>query len=435
MPGMSIVAADLPVRRTRVRWAMVTMAFFATAIAYLHRASLGVAAPYIQKELGFSGATMGFLLGTFFWTYAGFMMPSGWFVDRAGPRLAYALAVTLSSVANAGCAVARGLAGLVGLRLLLGVGQAPTYPSNAKIVAEWFPRSERAFATSIFDSGSRVGNLLSLPIISGIIGVLGWRASFALTATLGVAWTAIWLRAYRSPRQHRSVSAAELAYIEAGRAIPVAETPTRPVLWRHLFRYRTVWGMMLGVFCFNFVIYFFITWFPTYLVRERGFTVLKLGVQGMIPPACAVLAGYAGGLVSDRLGGSRMRPNWARKLPIAGGMILSSSIGLAVIAPTATWALVLLAVSYSGLAFAAAGIWSLPADISPSRNHVASLSGIQNCASNLAGITSPLFVGKMVDVTGGFVAPLMIAGGVALLGAFSYLVIVPAIAPLSGADR
>jgi MFS family permease len=129
------------------------------------------------------------LLGAFFWSYAGFMMPSGVFVDRIGPRVAYALAVSGWSVITAACSVARSVSGLFGLRFLLGIGQAPAYPSNAKVVSEWFPRRERAFATSIFDSGSRVGNMLSFPIVAGIISALGWRWSFAITGALGLIWT------------------------------------------------------------------------------------------------------------------------------------------------------------------------------------------------------------------------------------------------------
>jgi sugar phosphate permease len=408
---------------------MVGMAFAATAIAYIHRAGLGVAAPFIREDLGLSAGAMGFLLGVFFWTYAGFMMPAGWFVDRVGPRKAYAAALAGWSAVHAAVGLARGLAGLVGLRLLLGVGQAPAYPANAKLVAQWFPRRERAFASAIFDSGSRVGNTLSLPVVGGIIGVFGWRAAFVLTGVLGLVGSLLWLGLYRAPRQHRRVSPVELGLIESERAAEPGPG-ARPVRWRELFRYRTLWGMMLGFFFFNFVIYFFITWFPSYLIKERGFTLLKLAGAGMLPPIAAVLAGFAGGLVSDRLVRRGTSLTWARKIPIVAGLTLSSSIALAVLVPSPGWALALLALSYSGLAFAAAGIWSLPADVSPSPDHVASIGGIQNCASNVAGVVSPLFIGTMVDRTGGFLLPLLVAGALALAGAFCYLVVVPAIAPL-----
>ncbi len=413
-----------------MRWLMVFMAFLATTINYIDRANLSVAAPDIQKEFGLSPSSMGLILGAFFWTYAAFQMPSGWFIDKVGARVAYAVAVTWWSLFTAACALARGFGSLFGFRLLLGAGEAPAYPCNAKVVSDWFPRSERAFATSIFDSGARVGTALSLPIVTAIIAAFGWRTSFVITGGLGFVWTVIWLKLYKQPRNHPLVSPAELAHIEAGQVATAAVDDGPPVRWRDLFRHRTIWGMMLGFFCLNFVIYFFITWFPTYLVKERGFTIIKLGFYGMIPALTAVPMGYLGGLTSDRLVRSGMSLTRARKIPLVAGMVASSSIALAVLAPTAAWALALLALSYSGLAFAAASVWSLPADVAPSRKYVGTIGGIQNFAANLAGISISSFVGVMLGKTGGFLIPLMVAGGFSLLGAFSYLVIVPEIAPL-----
>jgi ACS family D-galactonate transporter-like MFS transporter len=188
--------------------------------------------------------------------------------------------------------------------------------------------------------------------------------------------------------------------------------------------------MMLGFFCLNFVIYFFITWFPTYLVKERGFTLLKLGIFGTIPALVAIPAGYAGGLVSDRLVRKGYSLTRARKIPIVCGMVLSSSIALAVVVPSAAWALGLLAISYASLTFAGASVWSLPADVAPSPGLVGSISGIQNFASNTAGICISTFVGVMLGKSGGFVLPLLVAGGFSLLGAFSYLFIVGDLEPL-----
>jgi len=423
---------------------MVILAFLGTAINYVDRANLGVALPYVQKDLGLDSASMGAILGAFFWTYAVFQLPSGWFVDRVGPRIAYAAAVVWWSAFTAAGAVARSFGSLFAFRLLLGAGEAPAYPCNAKVVSEWFPRRERAFATSIFDSGARVGTALSLPIVTTLVSTVGWRASFVVTALLGIVWSVVWLRLYRHPRQHPGVSAAELALIEADLAPDVApdrpaataseRTPSgdepSPLRWRDLFRYRTVWGMMLGFFCLNFVIYFFITWFPTYLVRARGFTLLKLGFLGTIPALAAIPSGYLGGWVSDTLVRRGYSLTRARKIPIVSGMFVSASIALAVVVPSAAWALVLLSLSYSSLTFAAASVWSLPADVAPTSRHVASIGGIQNFASNLAGICISSFVGVMLGKTGGFVIPLLVAGGFSILGAVSYLVIVGEIGPL-----
>lgn len=410
---------------------MVFMAFTATTINYVDRANLGVAAPYIAKDLNLSPEATGALLGAFFWTYAAFQLPSGWFIDKVGARIAYSVAVVWWSAFTAVTALANGFNSLFGARLLLGVGEAPAYPTNAKIVAEWFPRRERALATSIFDSGNRVGTALSLPIVSAIIAQFGWRMSFVITGAVGILWTAVWIWIYRSPSKHPWLKPSERAYIEADQpaAAPAHSLETK-VRWRDLFRYRTIWGMMLGFFCLNFVIYFFSTWFPTYLIKARGFDLKKMGLVGMIPALVAVFGGYLGGYVSDRLVRSGMRLSLARKIPLVGGMFMSSSIGLSVLVDSTTAAIALMSLSYASLSFAAASIWSLPADVAPTRDHVGSIGGIQNFASNLAGICISTFVGVMLARTGGFVVPLLVAGGFSLLGAFSYLVIVPEIKPL-----
>jgi len=423
-------SVDVPKPKGNMRWLMVFMAFSATAINYIDRANLGVAAPYIAKDLNLSPEATGALLGAFFWTYAAFQLPSGWFIDKVGARLAYTVAVVWWSLFTAAAAVAKGFGALFGVRLLLGVGEAPAYPANAKIVSEWFPRRERAFATSIFDSGNRVGTALSLPIVSAIIAQFGWRMSFVITGALGFVWTFFWLRIYRPPSEHPTVTQEERAYIESDAVPQQTLAEGEKVRWRDLFRYRTIWGMMLGFFCLNFVIYFFSTWFPTYLVKARGFDLKKMGLIGMIPALVAVFGGYVGGYVSDRLVRSGMRLSLARKIPLVGGMFMSSSIGLAVLVESTEAMIALMSLSYASLAFAAASIWSLPADVAPTRDHVGSIGGIQNFASNLAGVCITTFVGVMLAKTGGFVVPLVVAGCFSLLGAFSYLVIVPEIKPL-----
>jgi MFS transporter, ACS family, D-galactonate transporter len=202
--------------------------------------------------------------------------------------------------------------------------------------------------------------------------------------------------------------------------------------WVSLFRHRTLWGMMLGFFCLNFVIYFFITWFPTYLVQTRGFSLKSLGTLGMIPALMAIPGGWIGGLVSDGLYRRGFSLTAARKICMVGGMLMSSVITLSAFASNVYVMLALFGVSYGSLAFAAASIWSLPGDVAPTPRHVASIGGIQNFASNLAGIVITTFTGFMVALTkGSFTIPLVVAGGFCFLGAFSYLVLVGKIEPLS----
>jgi MFS transporter, ACS family, D-galactonate transporter len=409
----------------KMRWVVILLCFLAIAVNYIDRANLAVAAPEIEKALGIGPAQMGFILSGFFWTYALMQMPFGWFVDRVGARIALPLAVGWWSVFTAATAAATSVAGMFGCRLMLGVGEAGAYPSCAKLVSQWFKPSQRALATSIFDSGSRVGSALSIPVVALIIGTMGWKASFIITGLIGALWILGWVVIYRSPA-HGDMTG-ETDIVPDTRAERAADKVT----WRSLFRHRTLWGMMLGFFCLNFVIYFFITWFPSYLVQTRGFSLKSLGTLGMIPALMSIPGGWIGGLVSDAL----FRRGWsltaARKTCMVGGMLLSSVITLSAFTSNVYLMLAFFGISYGSLAFAAASIWSLPADVAPTPRHVASISGIQNFASNLAGIVITTFTGMMVALTkGSFTIPLVVAGGFCFLGAFSYLVIVGRIEPL-----
>ncbi len=415
----------------RVRWLMIGLCFLATAINYIDRANLAVAAPSIQQELGLSPALMGVILSGFFYTYAIMQLPSGWVADRIGARITYAVAVVWWSLFTAATAAASSFANMLGLRLALGIGEAGAYPCNAKVASLWFPRRERAVASSIFDSGSRVGSTLSLPIVAWLIGSYGWRTSFVVTGALGLVWLVLWLWLYRDPDRHPLVTPEQVAALRAEAGGREAEAAGTHVPWASLFRYRTIWGMMIGFFCLNFVIYFFITWFPTYLEQARHFSLKQMGTMGMLPALISIPGGWLGGIASDWL----YRRGWsltaARKTCLVGGMLVSSVIAFAVLVPTAGEALALLAVSYASLAFTAASIWSLPADIAPTRAHVASIGGIQNFASNIAGILTSTMTGVMLAASGGsFLLPLVIAGGMCVLGALAYLFLVGRIEPL-----
>ncbi|HYZ22921.1 MAG TPA: MFS transporter [Rhodopila sp.] len=411
------------------RWLMIVMCCLANTINYVDRANLAVAAPTMQRELGLDAATMGVILGGFFWTYAFMQMPFGWFADRVGARISMTIAVAWWSVFTALTAVARSTAALMGCRLLLGVGEAGAYPSMAKVAANWFPNRERALASSIFDSGSRIGAALSLPLVAWLIATFNWETSFVVTGALGLAWAVVWIAIYRDPEHHASVTPEQLARLRAERQQTVKTGPK--VSWASLFRYRTIWGMMIGFFCLNFVIYFFITWFPTYLVKARGFSLKELGTLGLLPGLISIPGGWFGGIVSDWL----YRRGWsltaARKTCLVGGMLLSSVITVSAFAPNVYVALACFAVAYGSLAFTAASIWSLPGDVAPTPAHVASIGGIQNFASNLAGIVTTTFTGVMLTITSGsFAIPLTVAGAFCVLGAAVYLFMVGEIAPL-----
>ncbi|MBN3825182.1 MFS transporter [Burkholderia sp. Ac-20384] len=417
----------------RIRWAMILMCFLANVINFIDRANLAIAAPSIRADLGLDAVGMGLVLSAFFWTYAFLQLPAGWFIDKVGVRVSLALAVGWWSVFTVATGAARGLTQLVGVRLMLGVGEAAAIPSFAKVAFNWFPRSERGLASSIFDSGSRVGSALSLPLVAWLISIVGWRGSFVITGGIGLVWALAWWFIYRDPERYRAIAPDAVDALLAQRGAPTvaAATDGPKVSWLDLFRYRTVWGMMIGLFCLNFAIYFFITWFPSYLLQSRGFSLASLGTWGMLPALLAIPGGWLGGYVSDRL----FRRGWsataARKTCLVLGMLLSSSIALSAFVENVWACLGLFALAYASLSFAGANVWTLVGEIAPTPAHVASLGGIQNFAGNLAGIFITTFTGVMLSITkGSFVVPLAVAGALCVVGALSYLFIVGKVEPL-----
>ncbi|HWL85212.1 MAG TPA: MFS transporter, partial [Polyangiaceae bacterium] len=369
----------------------------------------------------------------FFWAYDGFMLLAGWFADKAGPRRAYTFAAIWWSIFTILTSFAHGFWSLFAIRFALGAGESPAYPAATKANSRWFPKHERGFATAVVDSGSRVGNVLALPIVSVLIAWLGWRGSFTVLGVLGVVWAAIWHRFYRDPNEHPWANDLERAYLRENGA-RVDETDDRAatqIRWGSLFRYRTVRGMMLGFFCLNFVIYFFLTWFPSYLKNARGFDLQALGTLGMIPGLTAILLGWLAGRLADRAIARGADLTRVRKTVMVGGLLGGSVIVFAAMVPSVYAALALLAICYASLAVAATGIWSLPSDVAPSSRHVASIGGIQNFASNIAGIISPYIMGWLLDVYHGDYTPsFAVAGAVALVGAGTYAFIVGKAEPL-----
>lgn len=419
-------------RKTNARWVIATLCCLGTAISYIDRANISVALPFMEAELGIDHAKTGLLLSAFFFTYAPGQLLGGRMVDLVGPRIAAGAATLWWSFFTAINAVATGFGSLFGFRLGLGIGEAVAPASFGKVVGRWFPLTERARAAALYDSGSRLGTALAFPVVSLAIYLWGWRFSFILSGALGILWVIGWWVYYRDPQHHPRANAAEKSHIlDGGARIAGEGIGTGPkVRWVDLLRYRTIWGMMTGFFCLNFTFYFFITWFPTYLVQARGMNLLKIAWVGLIPPLVAFFAEQLGGWLSDKLS-TKFGPTKGRKIPIVTSMVFASVIALAAIVPNAAFAVALLSVSMGCLAVAAASIWSLPSDVAPTEATVGSVGGLQNFAANISGILCPIFFGLFAGGgKNGFVLPLVVTGGVVIFGALCYLFICRSFEPL-----
>jgi sugar phosphate permease len=413
----------------RIRWLIIWLCFLGNAISYIDRANLAIAVPYIRAELGIDAATMGLVLSAFFWTYAVMQLPAGWIIDRLGVRISLAFAVTWWSLFTMATGAARGVWQFIGARLMLGAGEAASLPSFTKTAFNWFPRSERGIACSIFNSGSTAGSALSLPLVTALIAMAGWRGAFVVTGAIGVVWALAWWFIYRDPEQYRAIAPREVDALLTERATP--QVTTDKISWLDLFRYRSIWGLMIGLFCLNFAIYFFITWFPSYLLQARGFSLASLGTWGALPAVMAIVGNWMGGYASDRLIAAGWSHTAARKTCLVGGMAMASCIGLSAIVESNWACLALFTLAYASLSFTGANVWTVASEIAPSPAHVASIGGIQNFAGNLAGILLTTFTGVVLVLTkGSFLIPLGVAGALCLVGALSYLFLVGKVEPL-----
>ncbi|HET7216800.1 MAG TPA: MFS transporter [Vicinamibacterales bacterium] len=396
-----------------------------TMINYLDRTVLGIAAPFLTKDLGLTAGTLGLVFSAFSWSYALLQIPGGIFLDRFGTRVTYFIAVVFWSVCTALMGVVHSLNGLIVTRIGVGVFEAPCFPANSRVLATWFPQHERARANGVYSFGQYVGlGFLSIPLF-WITERVGWRGLFFVVGGAGVVFGAIWWMLYRNPADSTTVNQTELDYIEAGGG---GEYTGQPLTfeWRHiaaLLRRRQVVGASLGQFGGNSTQVFFVTWFPTYLVTARGMTFLQAGVMTSLPYIGASIGVLVGGLISDTILKRTGSANLARKLPIVGGLLLASTIIAANYVPAGNDGVVILIMS---IAFFGQGMtnlgWTVVSDIAP-KKLIGLTSGIFNFSANMAGIITPLVIGMAFQMTGSFVGPLLYIGVVALLGAFSYSVI------------
>ena len=394
-------------------------------INYLDRTVLGVAAPFLAKDLQLNAATMGLVFSAFSWSYALLQIPGGIFLDRFGTRLTYFIAVVFWSLCTALMGFVQSLNGLILTRIGVGIFEAPCFPTNSRILAIWFPQHERARANGIYSFGQYVGlGFLSIPLF-WITERLGWRGLFFVVGGFGVLFGLLWWWLYHNPADSATANQAELDYIEAGGG---GEYKGQPVTfeWRHvaaLLRRRQILGASLGQFGGNSTQVFFVTWFPTYLVTARGMTFLQAGLMTALPFIGASIGVLLGGVLSDTILKRTGSANWARKLPIVGGLLLASTIVAANYVPAGNDAAVILIMS---IAFFGQGMtnlgWTVISDIAP-KPLIGLTSGIFNFSANLAGIITPLVIGIAFQMTGSFVGPLIYIGVVALIGAVSYSVI------------
>ncbi|MFM0594216.1 MULTISPECIES: MFS transporter [Paraburkholderia] len=425
-------------KRTKVRYTILLLIFLITTFNYADRATLSITGSAMRGEFGLDAIKMGYIFSAFSWAYVLSQLPAGWLLDRFGARRVYAASIFFWSLFT----LLQGTIGLLGsaaaaitalfvLRFAMGVAESPAFPANAKVVASWFPTTERGTASAIFNSAQYFAAVVFTPLMAWLTHAFGWHMVYLVMGATGLLLALTWLKVMKNPADHPRVSRAELDYIEQGGGVVNGHQKTQPndlaqaggwFLVRQLLGNRMLLGVYLAQYCINVLTYFFLTWFPIYLVQARGMTILHAGLVASLPAICGFSGGVLGGILSDGMIRRGHSLTVARKVPIVGGMLLSVCIIGCNYVSTDWIVVALMSLAFFGKGIGALG-WAVVADTSP--KEALGLSGaIFNMFGNVAGIVTPIVIGYLVATTGSFNGALVFVGVNALLTVFSYLVIV-----------
>jgi MFS family permease len=384
----------------RTRYTMLAFALGTMALAYIDRVAISLSSSSIQRDLGLTPSQMGFAFSAFTLSYALFEVPSGWLADRFGSRRMMTRIVVWWSAWTAATAAARGFTSLIGIRFLFGMGEAGVLPTLASAFRRWLPERERGRAFGLTVAAGALGSAIAQPIVGAMLGRFSWRESFVAFGLLGGAWALAWYAWMRDdPREHRGVSAAEVAEIG-----PPAHEPHTAVPWGRFLRSRNLIVICAMYFCAIYGWYFFMTWLPQYLENARGFSLAQTSWLAALPWLAIAAGCFFGGLVSDALVRRRglrfgLRAPGIAGLPIAALMILG-----AIATPSAKIATAFLTAAAGFAALGIASAWSTCLAIGG--RHGGVVSGAMNMFGNLGGATSPVVFGYCIEQLGSWNIPL-----------------------------
>jgi ACS family glucarate transporter-like MFS transporter len=392
------------------RWGLLVLLFFAMLVTYAHRGALSVAVPFMSEDLHLNKAGIGVLLSGFFWVYSFGQVPAGWVVDRFGVKRAYSLGFAFWSAASALTGLANGFAALLGLRVALGMGQAIAFPATARAVANWFPDRERGTVTGIYLTGVRVGTALISWAGAAFLARYDWKWFFIVIGLVPLIWLWPWTR---------FLGKWETAPMAEAGPRAAASSGTGFIESLFLLRQRSVLGIFLGFFAYDYAWVVFITWLPGYLMMERQFTAGEMGVYSAAPYLAMSVIIVLSGWLSDWLVSSGKNEITVRKVLILVGLAVGCLIVPAGMVQDKMAAVWLLTISLCGLGICSPNTWALTQAVCEKRI-VGTVSGIQNFGGNLGGILAPALTGFVAHATDSFALALGLTGGVLVVGMLAY---------------
>jgi len=418
----------------RYRWVICSLIFLATTVNYIDRQILALIKEFLDKELGWTNEQFGLVNSAFQAAYAVGLFAFGWFIDRYGTKIGYAVSITLWSVAALTHALVASVGGFFSARVFLGFSEGGNFPAAIKAVALWFPRRERALATAIFNSGTNVGAIVAPALVPAIAFTLGWRWAFIFAGLMGFLWLLLWFPFYSVPEQSKRLAKAEFDYIHSDR--DEAAAGGTPIGWRRALGYRQTWGFIVAKFLTDPVWWFFLIWLPAYFLQTRGLDIKKSWLHLVTIYVIVTVLSIAGGWLT----GAFQNRGWTVTRARKTGMFLFALCVLPILLVTRAgdWPAVLLI----GLAGAAHQAWSAnlfttTSDVFPKKD-IGTITGLGGMAGSVGGILFPWVTGRLIDqfkaagdVTAGYTILFGICASAYLVAFVIHHLLVPKLEPLS----
>jgi ACS family D-galactonate transporter-like MFS transporter len=412
-------------RTTTIRYRALAWLTTAAALAYLCRNAVGVAESTIREDLGLTLEQSGWFLGAFFWSYAIFQVPSGWFSQRRGTRIALAIFALGWSVGTLGIGVAPVFWLLIAAQLTMGVAQAGIFPASVGSIGHWMPLAQRSLACGVLAAGMQVGGIVASGLTGELMAPFGWRGVFVIFALPSVLWAAWFYRRFRNrPEQVSALNSSELELINADRDATLENDDDLPMPWRTIALSPVIWLLCGQQICRAAGYMFFASWFPTFLQKTRGVSVVESGyLQGLV--LAGTLAGsLAGGTVIDWI--------WrrTRSLRLSRSGVGATALGVCAFLILGAWfvenATLAVALLALGAFFAAlAGPAAISATIDIGGTRVPQVFALMNMCGNFAAAASPVLVGKLFDWSANWNLVLLLFAGVYLVGAICWVLVNP----------
>jgi sugar phosphate permease len=405
---------------TRTRWLVLLLISLMYLITYIDRTGISVAGPEMAKEFKLSQTELGIVFSAFLWAYAIGQLPAGWCADRFGPRIVLLVIVPFWSMMTALTSVASGIASLAGIRFIFGLGEAGGFPTATRAMQLWFPKSERGTVHGVTHCFSRFGIAITPFGAISIMLALGWRSIFYVSAAAGLAWSLLFYLVYRNlPEQHPRVNRLELAYIrgyDPKGAIQSPASATKPLVpWRNILRSNNMWYIAAGYCCFYYGTYFFVTWFPAYLLEYRHLSLRSVGRLASIPLVAGMIADLAGGTLTDLVYRKTGKLKFARRVVAAPAMLASGCFLIPAALTASPWnAILCLTGSLFCLELVIGPAWAVSMDVGG--EYSGTVSGVMNMAGSLAASMFPIVFGLLVQ-KGLWIAPFFVSAAVLLTGA------------------